>query len=96
MSIELIFLEVGTQVLSHLTSYVDRAYFFRSWYTSTLFDIYLCYFNALCDLVLFLLFVITSYYQEVFNQILDNISLKIIKQQKSNTCIPLYFFIDLS
>ena len=34
-----------------------------------------------------------SYYQDVFNQILDNLSLKIIKLQKSNTCIPLYFLL---
>ena len=42
---------------------------------------------------LFLL-VITSYYKGVFNQTLDNISLRITAVQKSNTCIPLNFLLN--
>ena len=48
-----------------------------------------------CDLFLtvsdLFLIVIYSYCQRVFNQILENKSLKIIRLQKSNTCKTLYF-----
>ena len=68
---------------------------FRSWYTSALFYIYLCYFDVLLELVLYsyLLQLVTSYYQGVFHHMLDNRRLKTIKLRKRYTYIPIYFLL---